>query len=55
MLTNSLYLKKQLIKEDIKKYLKRILILIRKNEIKRIKEKTILEYEKLNKNLSRTI
>ena len=50
MLTNLLYSKKQLIKEDIKEYLKRILILIRRNKIRRIKEKTILKYKKLNGN-----
>ena len=48
MLTNSLYLEKQLIKKDIKEYLKRISILIRRDEIKRIEEKTILEYERTN-------
>ena len=50
MLTNLLYSKKQLIEKDIEEYLKRISILIRKNEIKRTREKTILEYERLNKN-----
>ena len=52
MLTNLLYLKEQLIKESIEEYLKRILILIQRNEIKRIKEKTIFEYEKINENNS---
>ena len=37
-------------KEDIKEYLKRILILIRRNKVRRTKEKTILEYEKSNEN-----
>ena len=50
MLVNSLYSKEQLIKEDIEEYLKRILILIRRNEIKRTRKKTILEYEKSNGN-----
>ena len=50
MLTNSLYLEEQLIKEDIKEYLKKISILIRRNEIKRIGKKTISKYEKLNGN-----
>ena len=46
MLTNSLYLEEQLIKEDIEKYLKRISILIRRDEVKRTREKIILEYIK---------
>ena len=50
MLVNSLYSKKQLIKEDIEKYLKRISILIRRNEVKRTRKKTILKYRKLNEN-----
>ena len=50
MLTNSLYLKEQLTKEDIKEYLKRILILIRRNEVKRTRKKMILEYKKPNEN-----
>ena len=54
MLTNSLYFEEQLIEEDIKEYLKRISILIRRNEVRRTKEKTIPEYEKLNKNPSET-
>ena len=41
MLTNSLYSEEQLIKEDIKEYLKRILILIRRDEIRRTEKKTI--------------
>ena len=53
MLTNSLYLEEQLIKEDIKKYLKRISILIRRNEVKRTREKTILKVEKLSKRTSK--
>ena len=56
MLTNSLYFEKQLIKEDIEKYLKRILTLIRRDEVKRTKEKTISEYEKTNEdNITKTI
>ena len=56
ILINLLYSKEQLIKKDIKEYLKRILILIRRNEIQRIKKKTISEYEKTNgNNSSRTI
>ena len=39
MLTNSLYLEKQLTKENIKEYLKRILILIRRNEVRKIEKK----------------
>ena len=50
MLVNSLYSKEQLIKEDIKEYLKRILILIRRNEVRRTRGKTILEYEKSDGN-----
>ena len=50
MLTNSLYLKEQLFKEDIEEYLRRILILIRRDEIRRIKEKTISKYERSNEN-----
>ena len=46
MLTNSLYLKKQLIEKDIKKYLKKISILIRRNEVKRTKKRTVMNYEK---------
>ena len=56
ILTNLLYSKEQLIKKDIKEYLKRISTLIQRNEIRRTREKTIPEYEKLNENnLSRTI
>ena len=54
MLTNSLYSKGQLIKKGIKEYLKKISILIRKDEIRRTREKTISKHEKLNENLSRT-
>ena len=54
MLINFLYLKEQLIKKDIKKYLKRVSILIRKNEIKRIKDKTILNYGKLKEKTLKT-
>ena len=55
MLTNSLYLEKQLIKEDIKEYLKRISILIRRDEVRRTRKKTMFEYERLNgNNFSRT-
>ena len=50
MLVNFLYLKEQLTKENIEKYLKRISILIRRNKIRRTREKTISEYEKLNEN-----
>ena len=50
MLINLLYLKKQLIKKDIEEYLKRISILIRRDEIRRIEKKTILEYKKLSEN-----
>ena len=46
MLVNLMYLKKQLIKEDIKEYLRRISILIRRNEIRRTEKRTILEYKK---------
>ena len=53
MLTNSLYLKEQLIEKDIKEYLKRISTLIRRNEVRRIEEKTMSEYEKLDGNSSR--
>ena len=55
MLTNSLYLKEQLIKKGIKEYLKRISTLIRRDEVKRTGEKVILEYEKLSKSFSRVI
>ena len=48
MLTNSLYLKKHLTKEDIKEYLKRISTLIRRNKVRRTKEKTMSDYEKIN-------
>ena len=48
MLTNSMYFEKQLIEKGIEEYLKRISILIRKNEVKRIRERTTLEYEKTN-------
>ena len=49
MLINLLYSKKQLIKKDIKEYLKRISTLIRRNEIKKIKERIIFNYKKINK------
>ena len=52
MLINLLYSEEQLTKESIKEYLKRISTLIRRNEIRRMKKKTILEYEKLNRNNS---
>ena len=56
MLVNLLYSEKQLTKENIEEYLKRILILIRKDEIRRTRERTMLEYEKSNgNNLSGTI
>ena len=48
MLINLLYLEKQLTKEDIEKYLKRISILIQKDGVKRIEKRTTLEYEKTN-------
>ena len=48
MLTNLLYSKKQLTKEDIKKYLKRILILIRRDEIRRIDKRIMSDYERIN-------
>ena len=54
MLINSLYFEKQLIKEGIKEYLKRISILIRRDEVRRTREKTMSEYEKSNGNLTRT-
>ena len=46
MLTNSLYSKEQLIRKDIERYLKKISILIRRNEVRRTGERTIIEYEK---------
>ena len=49
MLINLLYSKEQLIKEDIEKYLKRISTLIRRDEVRRIKEKTTLEYIRTSK------
>ena len=53
---NLLYLEKQLTKEDIERYLKRISILIRKEEVKRTRRKTMSEYGKLNdNNFSETI
>ena len=56
MLTNLLYSEEQLIEEGIEEYLKRVLILIQRNEIRRTREKTILEYEKTNKgNFLKTI
>ena len=54
MLTNLLYSEKQLIKKDIEKYLKKISILIRKDEIKRIKEKTTTDYGKLDEKTLKT-
>ena len=54
MLTNLLYLKKQLIKEDIEKYLKRISTLIRRDEVKRIEKKIILKYIRTNKKVLET-
>ena len=53
ILINLLYSKKQLTKEDIEKYLKRISTLIRRNEIKRTKEKTILKYIRTNEKVLR--
>ena len=55
MLVNSLYSKEQLTKKDIKEYLKRISILIRRDEVKRTREKTIMKYEKINKKLIEVI
>ena len=49
MLTNLLYFEKQLIKEDIEKYLKRISILIRRDEVKRTDERIMSDYEKTSK------
>ena len=43
-----MYLEEQLIKKDIKEYLKRILILICKNKVKKTKRRTSLKYEKIN-------
>ena len=53
MLVNSLYFEKQLIKEDIEGYFKRISILIRRNEVKRIDKKTLLDYEKINERVTK--
>ena len=50
MLINSLYSKKQLTEEGIEKYLKRISTLIWRDEVRRTREKTILEYGKSNGN-----
>ena len=55
MLINSLYLKEQLIETDIEKYLKRISTLIRKNKVRKTREKTMSDYEKMNKKSSRII
>ena len=46
MLTNLLYSKKQLTRKDIKKYLKKILILIERNEVKRTKKRIVTNYKK---------
>ena len=46
MLTNLLYSEKPLTKEDIERYLKRIFILIRRNEIKRTRKRLISDYKK---------
>ena len=54
MLTNLLYSKEQLTKEDIEEYLKRISTLIRRDEVRRIEERTISEYEKTNEKTSET-
>ena len=54
MLTNSLYSEKQLIKKDIKEYLKRISILIRRDEVKRTSKRTLLDYEKTEKRVIET-
>ena len=55
MLTNSLYSKEQLTEEDIKKYLKRVSILIRRNEVRRTREKTITNYKKTSERTLETI
>ena len=55
MLTNSLYSKKQLIKEDIERYLKRISTLIRRNKVKRIDKRILSNYEKTDERITRTI
>ena len=55
MLINSLYLKEQLKKKNIEEYLKRILILIRRNEVKKTRKKVILDYKKLSKKTLETI
>ena len=55
MLTNLLYSKEQLTKEDIEEYLKRISTLIRKNEIRRTERRTTLGYEKTNEKTLETI
>ena len=52
---NSLYFEKQLTKENIEEYLKRVSTLIRRDEVRKTREKTISEYEKLNENLLKTI
>ena len=49
-----MYSEKQLTKKDVKKYLKRISILIRRDEIRKTEEKTIPKYRKSNENLSET-
>ena len=54
MLINSLYSEKQLTKEDIERYLKKIFILIRRNEVKRIDEKTVSDYKKTDERITET-
>ena len=48
MLINSLYSEEQLIEKDIEEYLKRISILIRRNEVRRTGERTLSDYGKTN-------
>ena len=54
MLTNLLYSKKQLTKEDIERYLKRIFTLIRRNKVKKINEKTLSNYKKTSEKVTET-
>ena len=53
MLTNLLYSEKQLIKEDIEKYLKRISILIRRNKVRRTNKRILSNYKKIGKRITR--
>ena len=54
MLINLLYSEEQLIKEDIERYLKRISILIRRDEIRRIDKRTVSDYEKTDERVIET-